>query len=128
MIKRKSKIFKVLSTLTLTGVLFTTLVTPALASNGDLWKGSINMGNVTQLILNPSMFLDLLAHMSSYSYEVNGNGYDILKSDALFKANSTASAATVQGMIESQLTGTPLTPEVDSVTAVGGKLDLTNTF
>ncbi|MDQ7093930.1 Ig-like domain-containing protein [Desulfosporosinus sp. PR] len=108
MIKVKSKLNKLLLTLALTCTLFTTFTMPALASNGDIWKSSTDIGNVTQLILHPSMFLDLLTNMSNYSYEVNGKGYDIAKTNALFIANPTASVVTVQGLIESQLTGIPL--------------------
>lgn len=108
MIKVKSIIYKLLFTLALTSLLFTTFSMPAFASDGDIWKGSTDIGNVSQFILHPGMFLDLLTNMSNYSYEVNGKGYDIAKTNALFLANPTASVATVQGLIESELTGIPL--------------------
>ncbi|MDQ7095555.1 Ig-like domain-containing protein, partial [Desulfosporosinus sp. PR] len=115
----KNKFIVGMSKVAIATVLSTAMAaTPVLASTGDLWKGSSDIGSVTQLILHPNTFLDLLAHMSSYSYEVNGKGYDVAQSDALFKANPTASAADVQAMIEAQLTPVTQTLTVASVSAI----------
>lgn len=85
-----------------------TLPTPAVAATGDLWKGSTKIGSVAQLILHPSTFLDLLTNMNSYSYEVNGKGYNVSKVNDMFNKNPKSSITDIQNMVESQLTGTPL--------------------
>lgn len=85
------------------------LANPVYASTGDIWKGSINLGSVTHVLLNmPSTFLDLLTNPSSYFYEINEKGYDINQADAVFKANPGASVSIIHAKIESELTGTPL--------------------
>ncbi|MDQ7093931.1 hypothetical protein REC12_10050 [Desulfosporosinus sp. PR] len=91
------------------GIIVTAIPTPVLASTGDIWKGSIDIGNVTQLLLHPDIFLDMLAHMSNYSYEVNGKGYDIAQANELFKAHPRDNVSIVANMIETQLIGAPLT-------------------
>ncbi|MDQ7093935.1 leucine-rich repeat domain-containing protein [Desulfosporosinus sp. PR] len=114
---------------TIIGIMLTSVSTPVLASTGDIWNGSTNIGNVIQLILHPSIFLDLITHTDNYSYEVNGKGYNIEQVDALFKKNPTASATTVQGLIETQLTGTPITGASNTqdfnCTITGGKATIT---
>lgn len=99
---------KILTTFIIGTTLLTSVPTTALASSGDIWKGSTKIGSIAQLILHPSAFLDLISHMSNYSYEVNGKGYDVAKVNDIFNKNPKASLSDVHGMIESQLTGTPL--------------------
>ncbi|MDQ7095016.1 hypothetical protein REC12_15575 [Desulfosporosinus sp. PR] len=94
---------KILLTTIIIGTLFVAVPTPALASTGDIWKGSTDIGTVTQLLLKPDIYLDMLEHMSNYCYEVNGKGYDIAQANDIFVKHPEASISEVQSMIESQL-------------------------
>lgn len=91
---------------------------PVLAKTGDLWNGSTNVGSVSYLLLHPNKFLDLLAHLSNYHYEVNGKGYDILQANDLFNANPNSTAAEINAKIESLLVGSSLVTQSATITSI----------
>ena len=116
----KKRIYAGITKVGVLTVLATALMAaPVYAANGDLWKGTTNIGSVGYvLISSPSTFLDLVINSTNYSYEVDGKGYNILAANDLFNANPKASISYVQALIKSKLTGTPLASEDFSVISI----------
>jgi len=117
----KNKIYKGMSKIGVLTVLATALLaTPVLAQTGDIWNGSTDVGSVSSVILHPDQFLDLLAHLSNYTYEVAGVGYDVVAADKVFTDNPTLTQAQVWAKITATLTGTPVSQNsnITSVSAV----------
>ncbi|WP_088188874.1 hypothetical protein [Desulfosporosinus sp. FKA] len=122
----KNKLIAGMSKIAIATVLSTAMAaTPVFAATGDLWNGSQDVGNVGQLILQPTKFLDLVAHMSNYKYEINGNLYDATAANNVFLSNPNAALADVQSKIASSVTGTPVPTQqalaVASVSAINVK-------
>ncbi|MFL0194317.1 hypothetical protein ACJDU8_01815 [Clostridium sp. WILCCON 0269] len=113
------KIYMGLSKVAIAAIIATSLSGVVYAKEGDIYKlptGSAtsitdegSIGNI--LLNNRSTLSDLILNMSTYGYEAGSKIYNATDANNQWKANPTASAATIYSYMEKNNTPTSYTPQ-----------------
>jgi hypothetical protein len=107
------KLIMGMSTVALAAIMAASVNSSVYAADGDLWKDGTKIGGISQVVLQHKAF-DLIRNIDTYGYEVESKLYDVTEVNNVFKANPTATTATIQASVKADLTAVVDVPVVET--------------